>query len=311
MCWQSFPQTETFRRQLILSLKSEIEMIKSFQIEATAAALLIGLTGLAQAAGDDAATFEIAPGVYSYTSGNHYHSMFVVTDDGVAAFETVNSKHSIAMLEAIRAVTDQPVKFALQTHNHWDHASGGGVMQEAGAKTVMHKLAAEWLEANPGDADLVRTDPLFVQRCTHETVRLQPSSPVAMRWALEDVELKSGLSIPEGAKVVIDLESVNRDQSIFGADAADFNPHRETPDGVPAYGLSFGSGMHACIGMDLAAGLLFHDDSTMDDHIFGLVPEAVQALFDHDPVPDPDDPARMDDSTTRPYFGHYPVLLRS
>ena len=125
-------------------------MIKTFQIAATAAALLIGLTGLTQAAGDGAATLEIAPGVYSYTSGNHYHSMFVVTDDGVAAFETVNSNHSIAMLEAIRAVTDQPVKFALQTHNHWDHASGGGVMQEAGAKTVMHKLAAEWLEANPG-----------------------------------------------------------------------------------------------------------------------------------------------------------------
>ncbi|MGB0113543.1 MAG: hypothetical protein WBP59_10015, partial [Ilumatobacteraceae bacterium] len=89
----------------------------------------------------------------------------------------------------------------------------------------------------------------------------------------------------------------------------DFDPHRETPDGIPAYGLSFGSGMHACIGQDLAAGLVFDEQSTMDDHIFGLVPEAVQALFDAGARRDPDDAPEMDESTTRPYFGRYPVLL--
>lgn len=169
----------------------------------------------------------------------------------------------------------------------------------------------KWLAAHPEDVDLVRTDRQFLQRCTHETVRLQPSSPVAMRWALTDVELKSGRSIPEGAKVVVDLNSVNRDTSVFGADAADFNPRRETPDGVPPYGLSFGSGMHACIGQDLAAGLVATADEAADDHVFGLVPGAVQALFDRGARPDPDDPPEMDESTTRPYFGRYPVLLGS
>lgn len=173
---------------------------------------------------------------------------------------------------------------------------------------VAHNLLT-WLEEHPEDADLVRTDRRFVQRCTHETVRLQPSSPVAMRWAMADIELKSGRRIPAGAKVVIDLLSVNRDESVFGDDADQYDPHRQTPDGVPAYGLSFGSGMHACIGQDLAAGLLFHEDSTMEDHIFGLVPEAVQALFDAGARRDPDDAAEMDESTTRPYFGRYPVLL--
>ena len=55
---------------------------------------------------------------------------------------------------------------------------------------VLHNIFT-WLEDHPEDADLVRTDRLFVQRCTHETVRLQPSSPVAMRWALDDIELQS------------------------------------------------------------------------------------------------------------------------
>lgn len=173
---------------------------------------------------------------------------------------------------------------------------------------VLHYIFT-WLREHPEDRELVRTDRLFVQRCTHETVRLQPSSPTAARWALDDIELKSGRRIPKGAKLVIDLATVNRDTSIFGADAADFNPHRTLPERIPAYGLSFGSGTHACIGQDLAAGLVFDADSTMDEHLFGLVPEAVQTMFDHDVRPDPDDPPEMDPSTTRPYFGRYPVLL--
>jgi cytochrome P450 len=173
---------------------------------------------------------------------------------------------------------------------------------------VTHNIF-KWLEQHPEDADLVRTDRLFVQRCTHETIRLQPSSPVGMRRALEDVELKSGRRIPQGARVIIDLLSVNRDKEMFGADADDFNPHRVLADGVPAFGLSFGSGMHACIGQDLAAGFVTEAGPAPDDHLFGLVPEAVQVLFDAGVRPDPDDLPEMDESTTRPYFGRYPVLL--
>lgn len=123
--------------------KLEDNMLKANQIIATAAALIMGFAGFAQAAAFDAKSHEIAPGVYSFTAGSHYHSMFVVTDDGVATFETVNSKHAGDMVEAIRAITDKPIKYALHSHNHWDHASGGAVMQEAGAQTVMHSLAAD------------------------------------------------------------------------------------------------------------------------------------------------------------------------
>ena len=173
---------------------------------------------------------------------------------------------------------------------------------------VLHYMFT-WLAEHPEDRELARTDRLFVQRCTHETIRLQPSSPTAARWALADIELRTGRHIPNGAKVVIDLATVNRNTHVFGEDAAEFNPHRTVPDRVTPYGLSFGLGMHACIGQDLAAGLIFDSTSTIDDHLFGLVPEAVQIMFDHDVRPDPDDPPVMDPSTTRPYFGRYPVLL--
>lgn len=173
---------------------------------------------------------------------------------------------------------------------------------------VTHQIL-EWLDAHPDDAERVRTDRLFVQRCTHETVRLQPSSPVAMRWALADVDLGDGVHVSEGDKVVIDLVAVNRDPSVFGDDAEAFDPFRTLPSGVAPYGLSFGLGMHACIGQDMAAGLLTRDDGALDEHLFGLVPQAVQWLFDHGCRRDPDDAPEMDESTTRPYFGRYPVLL--
>jgi len=122
-------------------------MIKICRIAAATVALIVGFATFAKAD-----THEIAPGVYSFTpgGGEGYHSMFVVTTDGVAIFETVNSKHAGEMLKEIREITDKPIKYALHSHNHWDHASGGKVMQQAGAQTVMHSLAAEWLAANPG-----------------------------------------------------------------------------------------------------------------------------------------------------------------
>ena len=111
--------------------------------------LNIGHSGFSLAAEPSGSTKEIAPGVYSFQF-QRFNSMFVVADDGVAVFETKNSQHASAMLEAIRSITDQPVTYAFHSHNHWDHNGGGAVMQETGTQTVMHALAAEWLAANPG-----------------------------------------------------------------------------------------------------------------------------------------------------------------
>lgn len=93
---------------------------------------------------------KIAENVYSYSPGNHYYSMFVVTGDGVVAFESVGTEHAKGFLEAIGSVTDQPVKYLLHSHNHWDHASGGQVFRDAGAATVAHAEAYAWMKANPG-----------------------------------------------------------------------------------------------------------------------------------------------------------------
>ena len=94
-------------------------------------------------------TARIAEGVYSY-GPEHYFSMFVVTGEGVIAIESVNTQHSTGLLQAIGEVTDQPVKFMLHSHNHWDHASGGQVFKDVGATTLAHVEAYEWMKANKG-----------------------------------------------------------------------------------------------------------------------------------------------------------------
>lgn len=160
-----------------------------------------------------------------------------------------------------------------------------------------------------GDAERARNDLIFVQRCLHETVRLQPSSPVAMRWALEEIELHGGVAVKPGDKVVVDLMSVNRDPSVFGDRADEFDPERELPRGVAPWGLSFGLGMHACIGQELAAGADPIHDHHGDDHLVGLVPVAVQAVLAAGGRPDPDDPATVDPNSARNYWGRYPVVF--
>jgi len=102
------------------------------------------------ASGETSGTQRIGEGVYSFTRGEGNHSMFVVGDSSVAVFETFHSDHARELLEAVRNVTDKPVAYAFVSHNHWDHASGGRVFSNAGAQTVMHQRAADWLAANSG-----------------------------------------------------------------------------------------------------------------------------------------------------------------
>ena len=162
-------------------------------------------------------------------------------------------------------------------------------------------------ERSPSDAERARSDLVFLQRCVHETIRLQPSSPVAMRWALTDVELSGGVRLRSGDKLVIDLMAANRDRSVFGDAADGFDPHRELPSGVAPWGLSFGLGMHACIGQDMAAGLDATGKTPAEDHLFGLVPVAAQAVLQAGARLMPDDPPTLDPTNDRGYWARYPV----
>ncbi len=110
------------------------------------------------AVSQDTYTVEVADDIYSY--GNPamgYFSMFVITEHGVIAIEPVNSPHSQGFVEAIQSVTEQPIRYLLHSHNHWDHSGGGQVFRDEGATIIAHVEAYEWMSANP-HPDMVLPD---------------------------------------------------------------------------------------------------------------------------------------------------------
>jgi cytochrome P450 len=172
---------------------------------------------------------------------------------------------------------------------------------------TMHRLFG-YLADHPDDAALT-SDVGFVQRVVHEVLRLEPPSPVRRRRALEATVVGDGTDVPVGAIVDLDLVAANRDPQVFGADADRFDPWRATPADVAPWGTSFGTGMHACIGQDMASGTLAADDAERAAQLFGVVPVAVRAMFAAGARPDPEDPPELDPLSARGYFLRYPVLL--
>jgi glyoxylase-like metal-dependent hydrolase (beta-lactamase superfamily II) len=73
---------------------------------------------------------------------------FIVGDSGVIAIDTGTSyAHGQALLAAIRAVTDKPVKLALVTHTRPEFLFGGAAFREAGIPIRTHKAMARLMAA--------------------------------------------------------------------------------------------------------------------------------------------------------------------
>lgn len=168
---------------------------------------------------------------------------------------------------------------------------------------ALHEIFQRWPEQVARDT--LRADPLYLQRCVHESFRLHPASPVAWRRP-EDSCPMSG----EG-RVVLDFATANRQRDLFGPTADEFDPDRVRPKGVPPWGLSFGFGMHMCLGRDLDGGVLSGPDTDPATHQYGIVTQLIRVLLDRDVRPDPENPAVQDTNTLRKNFSSYPVILNT
>jgi cytochrome P450 len=177
------------------------------------------------------------------------------------------------------------------------------------ATHAMHEIFS-WCAAHPEDEARLARDPVFLQRCVHESLRLHPASPVAWRRPECPVTLETGEAVEPADKVVVDMRAANRDPEVFGPDAERFDPHRELPADVPPFGLTFGKGMHACLGQDLDGGLVPRGPVDPDSHLYGTVTLIVRMLRERGARPDPEAPPEADARTERPNWGRYPILLR-
>jgi cytochrome P450 len=98
---------------------------------------------------------------------------------------------------------------------------------------------------NPDQLQLLRANPSLIANAVEEFLRYDSSVQLTSRVALEDVEL-AGIDIPKGAWVIALLGAANRDPAVYHEpDRLDIARPNIRP-------LSFGGGIHFCLGAQLA-----------------------------------------------------------
>ena len=132
------------------------------------------------------------------------------------------------------------------------------LLLNAGHEATVNVTANGWwsLFRNPDQLARLRADPTLVPRAIEELMRWDTPLQMFERWVLEDAEI-CGEIVPKGAELGLLFGSANRDPSVFDRpDTLDIsrepNPH-----------VSFGAGVHFCLGAPLARLELEISFSTM------------------------------------------------
>jgi cytochrome P450 len=117
----------------------------------------------------------------------------------------------------------------------------------AGTETVAKLLgnAAVILAQHPDQRADLTANPDVIPNAIEELLRYEAPSPVQGRWTTADVTLHD-VHIPKDSKVLLLTGSAGRDERVF-PDADRFDVRREMQ-----HHLSFGYGIHFCIGAALA-----------------------------------------------------------
>jgi cytochrome P450 len=117
----------------------------------------------------------------------------------------------------------------------------------AGLDTVMDALGfgMQRLAENPERRREIVTDPSLIPAAMEELLRLDPPAPFIPRVNTEEVTV-AGHTLPEGSRITSYLAVANRDERLFSDPyAIDF--HRTENRHI-----SFGMGVHRCLGSHLA-----------------------------------------------------------
>ena len=118
----------------------------------------------------------------------------------------------------------------------------------AGTDTTRNQLACAvaLLAEHPAQWALLGEEPAVAQRAVEESMRFLGAVRGTGRVASEDIEYRDVL-FPAGTLVAISLSGANRDPSVFEApDTFNITADRKTQQ------LTFGSGIHHCLGAALA-----------------------------------------------------------
>jgi cytochrome P450 len=147
------------------------------------------------------------------------------------------------LISSLVAVTDEEGEVLDQD----EVVTMAGLLFSAGFETTTHLLGNGLvaLLEHPDQADLLRNEPDVIQTAIEELVRYDSSVQITNRLALQDTEI-AGMPMPAGSRLVCYLGAANRDPERFAdPDRLDLKRQQGGP-------LSFGGGIHYCLGAPLA-----------------------------------------------------------
>jgi glyoxylase-like metal-dependent hydrolase (beta-lactamase superfamily II) len=159
-------------------------------------------------------------GVYTFRNQNS-QAMFIVTSDGVIATDPVSYGRPTGgeqYLAEIRKVTNQPIRYVVYSHHHFDHIAGGRAFKEAGARFVAHETAKARL-AVLNDPNTILPDETVGRR---RTIRLGGTELELTHVGLNHSDSTLVMRLPKERIVfVVDLLAVGQ---IPGRGMIDFYP---------------------------------------------------------------------------------------
>ncbi|BCI55926.1 cytochrome P450 monooxygenase [Mycolicibacterium litorale] len=121
------------------------------------------------------------------------------------------------------------------------------VVAGAGNETTGRLIGwlAKVLAEHPDQRGQVREDRSLLNRVVDETLRFEPTGPHVARWTARDFEAH-GTTVPAGSAVLLLFGAANRDHRRY-RDPDRFDIHRDNIGHV-----TFGKGLHYCLGANLA-----------------------------------------------------------
>ena len=121
------------------------------------------------------------------------------------------------------------------------------LLLNAGHEATVNVTTIGWwsLFRTPDELARLRADPSLLPTAVEELMRFDTPLQMFERWALEPIEIL-GVEVPRGAELGLLFGSANHDPAVFD------DPGRLDLGRVPNPHLSFGAGIHFCLGAPLA-----------------------------------------------------------
>ena len=179
-------------------------------------------------------------------------------------------------------------------------------------KTTGHSLphvfshVDEWVKAHPEDGEKL-ADVEFLHKAAAESFRLHQTTPARFRAAARDLTLSTGRKVAKGEMVALHAPVANVQTEVFGEDGRYFNPYREVPKGMQPWGMTFGLGVHSCLGRNLVTGIQNKGDEKHGTH--GTAVRIMKVIYDLGGELDPDNPPKRPPDTLHDHFETMPMIL--